>query len=242
VFVDVLLDRPLPAPLVYRLDESNAGKDIIGSCVVVPLGREETVGIVIGFNAAPSIDAGRVRSVRRVVASVAPLSQHWLALTRFAADYYQYGWGEVAVPALPPLLRKVPGARFEGSLARARAKSDSQDLPPPAAAVQLTTEQREAVAALRSTHGFAAFLLYGVTGSGKTEVYLEAIAERLVESESAQALVLVPEINLSPALVRAVAMRFPHARIAEMHSGTVGSSGSDERNRAHHPRRRCKDR
>jgi len=219
VFVDVLLDRPLPAPLVYRLDESNAGSHIIGSCVVVPLGREETIGIVIGFNAAPTIDAAKVRSVRRVVASVAPLSQHWLALTRFAADYYQHGWGEVAVPALPPLLRKVPGARFEGSLARARAKSDLQGLPPRDRAVQLTNEQREAVGALASTRGFAAFLLHGVTGSGKTEVYLEAIAERLLQSESAQALVLLPEINLTPQFEARLRARFAGLPIVSLHSG-----------------------
>src|SRR5262245_43915179 len=115
MFVDVIIDRPLPTPLVYRLGDSPVGADIVGSCVVVPLGRQETVGIVVGINASPTIDAAKVRPVRRVLTGVPPLSVHWLALTRFAADYYQHGWGEVAVPGLPPLLRRVSGARFAGA-------------------------------------------------------------------------------------------------------------------------------
>jgi primosomal protein N' (replication factor Y) (superfamily II helicase) len=217
VFVDVLLDRPLPTPLVYRLDEPSA--TVVGSCVVVPLGRDEVVGIVAGINDAPAVETGKVRSVKRVLTSVEPFSEHWLALTRFAADYYHHAWGEVAVPALPPLLRRVPRARFEGSLVRARKWLNSDEAPPAAAPPQLTAEQLAAVNAVGSAQGFAPFLLYGVTGSGKTEVYLEAIAQRLKRTEVAQALVLVPEINLTPQFEQRLRARFAGMPIVSLHSG-----------------------
>ena len=220
MFVDVLLDRPFLAPLVYRLDEPVGPADIVGSCVVVPLGGKEEVGVVSSVNNAPAVAESKLRAVRRVVAGVAPLSRHWLELTRFAADYYQHAWGAVAVPALPPLLRKIPGARFEASLLRARkaiAVCPASDAV--AAALRSTDEQAAAIAAIRSTRGFAGFLLFGVTGSGKTAVYLDAIAERLAQSDTAQALVLVPEINLTPQFEDRLRARFAGMPIVSLHSG-----------------------
>jgi len=85
------------------------------------------------------------------------------------------------------------------------------------AAHRLTAEQEQALAAVRASTGFRAFLLYGVTGSGKTEVYLHAIADALARGR--QALVLVPEIALTPALESAIRSRFPGASIRVQHSG-----------------------
>jgi len=81
----------------------------------------------------------------------------------------------------------------------------------------LNVEQAAAVAAISAAAGFAPTLLAGITGSGKTEVYLHAIHRAL--SQGRQALILVPEINLSPAFVRAVAARFPDAAVVQLHSG-----------------------
>ncbi len=82
----------------------------------------------------------------------------------------------------------------------------------------LNAEQTLAIAAIENALGrFTPILLNGITGSGKTEVYLHAIHRALRQRK--QALVLVPEINLSPAFARAVAARFPHSQIAVLHSG-----------------------
>ncbi len=81
----------------------------------------------------------------------------------------------------------------------------------------LNAEQRAAFNAVQSgMQGFGAFLLYGVTGSGKTEVYLQLIRHCLEAGK--QALVLIPEINLGPQTVERFARRF-NARIALLHSG-----------------------
>lgn len=91
-------------------------------------------------------------------------------------------------------------------------------MPPP-----LTDQQAEALDAIRAAQGFAPFLLHGVTGSGKTEVYLHALASLLAQRPDAQALVLVPEINLTPQFEAAFRARFagtlaPDA-IVTLHSG-----------------------
>lgn len=72
----------------------------------------------------------------------------------------------------------------------------------------LTDEQAQAVDAIAAARGFAPFLLHGVTGSGKTEVYLRALERLFAARPEAQALVLVPEINLTPQFEAAFRARF----------------------------------
>src|SRR5690606_11361135 len=83
----------------------------------------------------------------------------------------------------------------------------------------LKPAQADALAAIARADGFAAFLLHGVTGSGKTEVYLRFMASRLAAGPAAQVLVLVPEIALTPQLAERIRARFPREPIAILHSG-----------------------
>ncbi|HWX11968.1 MAG TPA: primosomal protein N' [Trinickia sp.] len=93
----------------------------------------------------------------------------------------------------------------------------------PTARPTLTDEQAQALDAIRAARGFATFLLHGVTGSGKTEVYLHALDALFAECPNAQALVLVPEINLTPQFEAAFRARFSAldraSSIVTLHSG-----------------------
>jgi primosomal protein N' (replication factor Y) len=236
-FARVIVDVPLDHPLDYRVGDAGPDGPAIGMRCVVPVGTREAVGIVVGFADQTAIDERRLRELGRTLGEpVLPAS--WLALTRFAADYYHHPWGEVALPALPRLLRAPPGRHYARQVARARehgppGPAPSVELPPP-----LRDEQAAAIEAIAATRGFAPFLLYGITGSGKTEVYLGAIARMLAADARAQALFLVPEINLTPQLEARLRARFPQHAIVSLHSGLTESERAAAWLQAHEGRAR----
>ncbi|MFZ2542217.1 MAG: primosomal protein N' [Gallionella sp.] len=81
----------------------------------------------------------------------------------------------------------------------------------------LTPEQQQAVDATTQASGYACFLLHGITGSGKTEVYVHLMHDVL--QRDGQVLLLVPEINLTPQLENYFRSRFPDASLVSLHSG-----------------------
>ena len=103
----------------------------------------------------------------------------------------------------------------------------------PARPPVLQTAQQAAVQAVNEAQGFAPFLLFGVTGSGKTEVYLHLAQHALAHNPQAQVLVLTPEINLTPQLVQRFAARFPGDMLAVLHSGLAEAERFDHWFAAH---------
>lgn len=202
-FARVLVDSPLP-PLDYKVPEDMALA--AGDRVVVPLQSRKVVGVVAQLLPSTTIEAKKIRSVIKLLGDTRPLSEEWLEFTKFASDYYLAFWGEAALAALPPFWRRVPKARHEATVAgmrKLKIKPVTPSVPP-----VLNAEQTQAVAAITSAQGFAPFLLFGVTGSGKTEVYLTAMQAALKRDPEAQVLLLVPEINLTPQLEKRVRSRF----------------------------------
>ena len=213
MFAQVALDAPLP-PLDYRVA---SGQDVVlGDRVLVPLGSRKVVGVVTAMSRTSSLDPKRIKSIIRVLADAAPLSEEWLKLTQFAAHYYMRSWGQAAVSALPPFFRKAPGVRHAASLEKVRTVKPRAVTA--VASPELNAEQQAALEVIRSAEGFATFLLFGVTGSGKTEVYLNAMSRVLEEDPEAQVLFLVPEINLTPQLERRVRERFSEETVVTLHS------------------------
>ena len=209
----------LAAPLDYRSEQMPSP----GTLVRVPLGRREVAGVV--WHGEPCDPApAALREVTLVLDALPPLSAHWRDLVDFTAAYYQRGTGEIALSVLPPELRKLDNAQLGKRIAKLRkAPAGVADAAPAASATQppaLTEAQASAlarIAALSSSDKPATVLLHGVTGSGKTEVYLGAAAQALDAGK--QALVLVPEINLTPQLEARFAERFAGKVIVSLHSG-----------------------
>ena len=220
--VDAPQHTGLGAPLDYRSERVL----LPGTLVRVPLGRREVPGIVWDTGSGEPAP-GELREVSLALDVLAPLGEPWRGLVDFTAAYYQRGTGEVALSVLPPELRKLDNAQLTSRIAKLRkalAKGDASmamaSPAPPPAPPALTAAQAGALAqieALTATGRSATALLHGVTGSGKTEVYLGAAAQALAAGR--QALVLVPEINLTPQLEARFRERFAGRHIVSMHSG-----------------------
>ncbi len=219
--LQVLLDLPLEAPLEYGADPAHAQvpNECVGLRCVVPLGRRRVVGLIVGTSATSALSRERIKPIERVLDEVPALDAHWFALTRFAAEYYQHSWGEVALTALPPALRQLPGPRYAKALERLRNAPIANPGSGCACGPVLSGEQAVCVASLSTSAGFVATLLHGVTSSGKSETYLSVIERRLAASPDAQALLLVPEINLTPQLEAQVRARLPGYTVVVLHSG-----------------------
>ena len=230
----------LPALLSYTHTQALPA----GTLVRVPLGSREVLGVVWGTAPAPE-GSSKLKNISSVLQGLSPLPESWRQLVAFAARYYQRSLGEVALAALPPQLRdwtpeqlarklkkleknaqtqaknKVKNESCSGRFDGSKGKNDAENQPEKT----LNPAQAAAVAAIAAAQSAAdgkPLLLFGCTGSGKTEVYMQAAAATLAAAPSAQVLVLVPEINLTPQLLAQFSQRFAHLgaqAVVSMHSG-----------------------
>ena len=236
--VSVAVETPRHSAVGGLLDYTSEQPLAPGTLLSVPLGKRVVPGIVWAAGVEPDAPQPAqpptglaLRPVTAALDCLLPLSAQWRALVDFAALYYQRGVGELALAALPPELRKLDNVRLARRVARlplpgAVLCAGEALKPPTSAQPELNPEQAAAVQAVvlavaargngtPSTHH--PFLLHGVTGSGKTEVYLRAAEAAL--AGGGQALVLVPEINLTPQLEARFAQRFPGRVLVSLHSG-----------------------
>ncbi len=221
----VALDAPLDFTFDYRWspgETKGALAPVIGQLAIVPFGRRQVAGMIVGIANESVVSDDKLKDALAVHQQLLPLNRAWLALCAFAADYYQRPLGEVMLPALPKNLRRLNTAALDRGLKKLAVPCAPPDTEP-VDVPSLNLAQRYAVDAVATAVGFAPHLLYGVTGSGKTEVYLQASARILEQYASAgvaaQILILVPEINLTPQLEGNIRARFPNLLVATLHSG-----------------------
>ncbi len=211
----------LGGALSYRSESALAP----GTLVRVPLGRREVLGVVWDGEPEAAPQGVEERPVAGVLDGLPTLGEGWRRLVDFAAGYYQRGTGEVALAALPPQLRDLDAVQLARRLKRG-AKEAGNGVPV-APAPTLSEQQAQALADIEAAlaqgpqgeQPARPFLLFGATGSGKTEVYLQAAARALAADPQAQALVMVPEINLTPQLLARFTERFGAEAVVAMHSG-----------------------
>ena len=217
--VSVIVHTPAHSGLVDVLSYASEEMLPTGTLVRVPLGKRELMGVVWDGTHLDDVTTSKdasdkstdktelaLRPIASVLGGLAPLNTHWCDLVRFAAHYYQRSVGEVALAALPNQLRELSAEQWTRRLTRKSKASDShpslEALPVPAS----TPEQAQVLENIALHKG--PFLLFGNTGSGKTEVYLRAAQSQLAKDASAQILVMVPEINLTPQLESRFRERF----------------------------------
>jgi primosomal protein N' (replication factor Y) (superfamily II helicase) len=285
LFAEIVFDRPLDHAYTYAVPDELSAHVAVGKRVLAPFGRGErlTIGYCVRLTRTPP--SLSVKDIRRVMDDEAILTPDLLRLTRWIADYYLCGWGQVlnaVVPAgarqqsgtkLVALLEPVPESELPEPLPRLTSKQrvvleelrkrrgpvDSRRLARLAQcgrgpidglvakglarrverrveqeqpiiegpgveepALTLSSDQLQAWAPIQESverGGFHAFLLYGVTGSGKTELYLRALEE--VVKQGKQAIVLVPEISLTPQTIERFRGRCGDVAVLHSHLGNA---------------------
>lgn len=281
-YARVAINRPLNQLFDYALPENMHVE--LGQRVLVPFGRERSVGIVLELTEHSDIASERVRPILAVLDPEPVLDTPILELLRFTARYYHHAIGETVAHALPPALRlakplpvdppapslwRISGSNPSGRLGprqqrilevlrenpehhgmSRQAISECLDKPVredelrrlvdlgliatarteatastaghgaatgPKSLTPLTSAQLQAIQQINAARGqHQVFLLDGITGSGKTEVYLEA-ARQVLEAGD-QVLFMVPEIALTPQTITRVNRYFPD-QTAALHSG-----------------------
>ncbi len=226
--------------------------------VRVPLGKREVLGIVwhqtSGLNqvksseksiptdstesTTPPSSALNIKPITSEINGIDPLNKQWLDLIDFAATYYQRSLGEMAIQALAPQLRDLDSTQIARRLKKNIRKTDSKSAAASDAIsnsehkssleLNLTKEQEQTLTEIEAFPG--PFLLWGSTGSGKTEIYLRYVASVLKTEINSQILVMVPEINLTPQLEDRFKRRFASLlknnagqEIVSMHSGMTAA-------------------
>jgi primosomal protein N' (replication factor Y) len=187
----------------------------VGAIVRVPFGRSRARGIVTELVDAPP-EGVAARPIEGVIGELPP---SLVELALWLADYY----GSTPGRALALVAPETPKRRKEQA-----PPAERQALAGEAAPAALSVEQEAAVARILAAEPGTNLLLYGATGSGKTEVYLQACASMLERGFGT--IILVPEIALAPQTVGRVRARFGD-RVAILHSGLTDAERRDERER-----------
>ena len=199
----VAVEAPMPEALTYS---STAEKPLLrGQTVSVPLGRGQRFirGVVLG----PSEPYEKSKSIQSINEEFPLLPEKYLQWLEWLSSYYIYPIGLITQLAFPPLKKAT--------------KERKSKRPPVIPALEkskrpiLTVEQKKVFEDITVQPGFNVHLAFGVTGSGKTEVYLQLLEKVLDKGQTG--MVLVPEISLTPQLIERFVERFGD-RIAALHS------------------------
>ncbi|HRU29705.1 MAG TPA: primosomal protein N' [Treponema sp.] len=234
MYLDLVFDVPLQQRFTYAQDEK--GEAALGKRVMAPFGRRELLGYVIGEReeAPEGVAPEAIKKIRRVVDKEAIFGTEEIELALWMASYYLCGTGEALATMIPS------GRRETGSESLLDEEVQIAET-----ALALSDEQRHALDAILGTTAAgdsteaatmlqpgpkqeqaspqrpSMFYLYGITGSGKTEVFLRAAEAMLAAGKSV--IYLVPEIALTHQVEEAVQRRFGPVATT-IHSAMTGSA------------------
>jgi len=191
-------------PLTYASEE-----DIVpGFLVRVPFRNNEMLGLVIERTAPITDEDFKVKEVAAIEKPA--LSAAQIKLSKWLADYYAVPLLKSVLLFLPKEQWKIPKRKFKVLSSKFKVETHTQHEKP------ILTEEQNRIVEKILDENEKVWLLHGVTGSGKTEIYLR-VAEEVLK-RGGQVIILVPEIALTPQTLARIEERFP-GQIAVIHSG-----------------------
>lgn len=203
-YFNIAVDAPLNKPLTYKISVAD-NETLVGSPVLVPLGKRQARGVILEATEKPPSSGFEIKSIHCVHGEWPQIPQKYLEWMRWVSNYYMHPIGQVAQLFFPALEKKEGKSRKTNLIPEIKAKIVSQ----------LTDEQEQITSKILNEPNFKTHLIWGVTGSGKTEVYLKLFEQKL--NEGKQGLFLVPEISLTPQLIRRFSEKFGD-QVAVIHS------------------------
>ena len=209
MYAKILINLPIQGPFDYIVPQ-HLVKDVVpGKRVWVDFGPRKLIGYVVSTSSTTNIP--RTRPILSVIDKEPILSDEMLKLTKQISDYYLCSWGKAVDAAIPS------GLKGGKTSVKARVREDFTPAEP-SSNLKPTSQQASALKTIFKSieeAKYDLFLLHGITGSGKTEVYLQAIGKVLDKGGSC--IVLVPEISLTPQAVERFKGRFQE-KVAVFHS------------------------
>ena len=198
-YYDIAVSLPLRQCFTYSSDI----KIRKGTRVSVPFGKRKIIGVVVKEIQKPELTEKRgvIKKIIAVLDEYPLFDKSIFESILWSSDYYHHPIGEVFNTFIPTELRKINNKKIEALNESSEYSVNENDK-----RFELTKDQDKAVKILSKYDGFSPSLLYGVTGSGKTEVYLR-LAETFIKKNKS-ILILVPEINLTPQLLSRFKDRF----------------------------------
>ncbi|MFA5794547.1 MAG: primosomal protein N' [Candidatus Brocadiia bacterium] len=218
-YAEIVFPIPLDKRFHYHIPDTMSGQIRIGSRVEVDFGPRTTIGYCIGIvDNLPAESSGyRIRDIKRIIDETPLLNDKMFELCRWISEYYFCSLGQALESALPSGVRRIRKTQItRQSKTKDPFLSDEVALVKPYTPNQAQAKALETILPVLESDTSRVFLLYGITGSGKTEVYLQSIHRTLELGK--QSIVLVPEIALTPQTIFRFRQRFSTDKIAVLHS------------------------
>ncbi len=202
MYAQVVLNNPLQQRFTYKIPEDMVCE--VGMRAMVPFGNREVAAYIVACIETVGETAFTIKPIKRMIDTEPLYGEPEIALAQWMAQFYLCSEGEA-------LSTMIPGGRRD--IDPPVMPVDDQELA--VSSDRLSSEQQQAITAIVESKD-ALHYVYGITGSGKSEVFLQ-VAEKIVAAKK-QVIYLVPEITLTHQLSRQVSKRFEN-RVAILHSG-----------------------
>ena len=208
-YIEVIFNTPAPGRYTYAVPEemSDGNEVCVGKRVSAPFGRRKMNGFIVSDHVDPGKTDYKIKPIERIIDKQPLYGPAEVDLARWLADMYYCSEGEA-------LSIMLPGGKRESKI----PAFEEFDLPP-AGEINLSEEQQAAIDGI-SDGADSVYYLYGITGSGKTEVFLRTAAK--IIDKGGGVIYLVPEISLTHQLTDEVRSRFGNG-VAVLHSALTPS-------------------
>ena len=209
----IALFSPLRKLFDYKIPATILNQAIVGTRVIIPFGKKNLIGFIVQICTHSDLAENKLKSIIEILDAEPIFPKPLYQTLLWAANYYQSSIGAILDAALPRYIK-------ENKLPKNNKLSLSPNVRPQNATsenINLNTTQQATIEhILQHINKFNITLLDGVTGSGKTEIYLQLTKTMLAQNK--QVLILVPEIGLTPQTYQYFTDRFTNVPIAILHS------------------------